>query len=236
MSLIKQRWHVVAAAILAMSILLANNANAADAKLPTDFTGVWRIAKEVKQLRTVDDKEPPLLPAAKQLYEQRLAKYKKGDTSYDASTTTCKPLGQPRIMYDSREFPFEIQQTDKELFFGYQWNRLIRYIHMGKPQNVLIPLYFGGSEGKWDGKTLVAEVQGLHGETFLDAAGMPHSEDMLMTERYALKNDGRQMEVRITFNDPATFSKPWDALLVFDKVPGGQIEEDVCVERLKLFK
>ncbi|MFT3752522.1 MAG: hypothetical protein QM800_06475 [Paludibacter sp.] len=65
---------------------------------------------------------------------------------------------------------------------------------------------------------------------------MPHSEDLRLTERYSLKNGGRQLEVRITFNDPATFSQPWDALLSFDKVPNGQIEEDVCVERIQLFK
>ncbi|MGC3982337.1 MAG: hypothetical protein QM808_13895 [Steroidobacteraceae bacterium] len=234
-TILSGRRVTVAAMMLIAAGLFAGNSEAAD-KLPTDFNGVWRITNAVTQLRTADGKEPPLLPEAKQLYEQRKAQYQKKDTSYDASTVTCKPMGHPRIMYDSREFPFEIQQTEKEVFFGYQWNRLMRYIHIGKPQKVLIPLYFGGSEGKWDGNTLVAEVQGLHGDTLLDASGMPHSEDMLLTERYSLKNGGKQMEVRITFNDPATFSKPWDALLVFDKVPGGQIEEDVCVERLKLFK
>ncbi|MFT3752523.1 MAG: hypothetical protein QM800_06480 [Paludibacter sp.] len=125
---------------------------------PADFTGVWRVSKAVTQLRTMEGKEPPLLPEARQLYQQRLAQFNKGDTSFDASTLTCKPQGQPRIMYDSREFPFEIQQTEQQLFFGYQWNRLMRYIHIGKPQRVLIPLYFGGSEGRWEGSTLVAEV------------------------------------------------------------------------------
>lgn len=211
------------------------NVYAAESKSP-DLTGVWRVNKDVKELRTADGKEPPLLPESKKLYAQRKTQYKKGDTSFDASTVTCKPQGQPRIMYDSKDFPFEIQQTAQKLFFGYQWNRLIRYVNMNQPQKVLIPLYFGGSDGHWDGDTLVVEVQGLHGDTFLDAAGMPHSEDMLMTERYRLKNGGRQMEVRITFNDPATFSKPWDAAFIFDKVPDGQIEEDVCIERLKVFK
>lgn len=59
---------------------------------------------------------------------------------------------------------------------------------------------------------------------------------MAAGRRDTLKNDGKQMEVRITFNDPVTFSKPWNALFTFDKVAGGQIEEDVCVERLQLFK
>lgn len=209
---------------------------AAASKLPADFSGVWRVATAVTELRTVNDEQPPLLPEAKKLYEQRKTLLKRGDKSFDMASTQCKPLGEPRIMYESKDFPFEILQTDQQVFFGYQWNRLIRYIYMNQPQNVLIPLYFGGSEGKWEGSTLVAEVQGLHENVTLDAAGMPHSEDIKMTERYTLKNDGKQMQVRITFNDPTTFSKPWDAIFTFDKIPKGQIEEDICVERIKMFK
>lgn len=223
-------------ALLALTGVTTPASYAIELKAPVDFSGVWRVATEVKELRTVEGKEPPLLPDAKKIYEQRKAQLKKGDKSFDLASTQCKPLGEPRIMYESKQFPFEILQTDRQVFFGYQWNRLIRYIQMNKPQNVLIPLYFGGSEGKWEGTTLVAEVQGLHENVTLDAAGMPHSEDIRMTERYSLKNNGKQMQVRITFNDPATFSKPWDAVFNFDKVPGGQIEEDVCVERIKMFK
>lgn len=230
----QSRSRMLATALLAIVAgWAAPTGYAADS--PVDFSGVWRVVTPIQELRTVEGKEPPLLPEAKKLYDQRRAQLKKGDRSFDLASTQCKPLGEPRIMYESRQYPFEILQTEKEIFFGYQWNRLIRYVYMNRPQNVLIPLYFGGSEGKWDGATLVAEVQGLHENVTLDAAGMPHSEDIRMTERYSLLEASKQMQVRITFNDPATFSRPWDTVVTFEKVPGGKIAEDVCVERINMF-
>lgn len=200
-----------------------------------DLTGVWRISADVRELKTADGAAPPLLPAAQQLYDQRRAQLKGGDGSFDA-TLRCKPMGQPRIMYDGKGFPFEIVQSPKKLFFGYQWNRQPRYVYVDQDVPAPSPIYYGYSSGHWDGDTLVVEVRGLDDSTFLDASGLPHSDDLHVTERYQLKNGGKQLQVRYTFEDARTFSKSWDAQLTFDKVSDGRIQEDICVDRRALFR
>ena len=208
-------------------------ANIATAATP-DFTGVWQVADAVKELKTEQGKTPPLLPDAQKLYDQRRAQLKQGDDSFD-TTNHCKPMGQPRIMYDSKEFPFDIVQTPKKIFFGYQWNRQPRYVYVDDDMETLSPVYYGYSTAHWEEDTLVVNVTGLDDATLLDASGMPHSDNLQLTERYQLKHDGKQLQVRYTFNDPDTFSQTWDAVVTYNKVPNGRIEEDICVDRLKLF-
>jgi hypothetical protein len=78
-----------------------------------DLNGVWRVTEAVIQLKAADGKAPPLLPAAQKSYDERNAKCPAGKAKeYDPSLQTCKPPGEPRIAYESKDFPFEIQQSD----------------------------------------------------------------------------------------------------------------------------
>jgi hypothetical protein len=200
-----------------------------------DLSGVWRVSRPVTGLTTSDNKAPPLLAAAQKIYDERKAKLKAGDRTFDPSQR-CKPLGQPRIMYESPDFPFEIMQTPRKLFVGYQWNRQPRFIYVNEQLTFHSPVYYGFSEARWDGDTLVVEVRGIDDATFLDASGMPHSDSLKVTERYRLRNAGKQLEVRYAFDDERTFSKPWETVVTFDKVPDGRIVEDICVDRTGLFR
>jgi hypothetical protein len=69
----------------------------------------------------------------------------------------------------------------------------------------------------------------------LDPSGLPRSEEMTLTERFRLTDAGTTLEARLHFEDPKTYTRPWDALLTFRRLPPGtRIVEDVCFERLKL--
>jgi hypothetical protein len=145
-------------------------------------------------------------------------------------------MGQPRIMYESQDFPFEIVQKDRKLLFAYQWNRQPRFVYVDEPVTAVSPVFYGYSTGHWRGATLAVETTGLDDSTLLDRSGLPHSDALRILERYRLQNGGRQLEVRYTFTDPRSFSQPWEARIVYDRVPDGRIREDICVERLGLFK
>ncbi len=70
---------------------------------------------------------------------------------------------------------------------------------------------------------------GLFNENTLpDASGLPHSEEMMLTERYRPIDNGKQMEVRVTITDAQNYSKPWEVAATFNKVPDGRIQEIVC--------
>jgi len=198
-----------------------------------DFEGVWQITAPVVHLRSADGKVPPLLPEARKLYDQRSALRKAGKAQdYDA-TTVCKPMGEPRIGYEGQ--PFDIVQNDQVIFVGYTWNRMARFVYLSESHGEIAgPSYQGRWIGKWDGDSLVFEGAGFHASTLLDAAGMPHSDELQVVQRLTLKSGGKQLEIRTTFTDAKTFTRPWSTVHTYRQRPGALIEEDICPLRQRL--
>jgi len=207
--------------------------SAAQAK-PADpaaaLAGVWRPERSPERLVTSKGQMPPLTPQARELYDQRIAMARKGDRSFDR-TTWCAAPGVPRIM--TMPYPFEIKPDRGLLAFIYGWYRWHRVVDMsGTPADAVLPLNMGYPVGRWDGRTLVIDTIGLADETTLDAAGLPHSEAMTLTERLRLLPDGR-LEDRFTITDPANYTKPWEAVMTYRRVPGGTVDDDICPDRIR---
>jgi hypothetical protein len=85
--------------------------------------------------------------------------------------------------------------------------------------------------GKWINGALQVDTIGFLDSTTLDAAGLPHSEALHVTETYRPSSDGQHMRVRITIEDPKTYAKSWSTELHFRRNPSGEIHEDYCLER-----
>lgn len=197
-----------------------------------DLSGVWKIAQPIETLRTADGKEPPLTAAGRKTWDERQAATKQGDTSWD-DTMKCKPPGEPRTLFE-KAWPFQIGQTDQRVLFMFQWNSAIRVVEMGlKLPDYAGPFYFGKSSGRYEGDTLVVDVIGIREEVALDSTGLPHSDDLKLTERFRLR-DANTLEAKLHIVDPATYSQPWDAVLTFTRQPEDSILEDHCLDRLKL--
>ena len=201
------------------------------AAAPPDLTGVWSILKPEDALKTEDGKLPPLLPEAKAVYEKHQAMAAKGDHSFD-TTTRCLPPGLPRLMLIRS--PFEILQRTNTIYFVHELNRLPRraYVNEKLPTDV-DPHYLGYSVAHWDADALVIESNGFEDGTLLDAAGLPHSEALRLTERYQLDKDGKHLHARFTIDDSKTFSAPWSFKAEYLKRPGYELHEDVCADKEK---
>jgi hypothetical protein len=199
------------------------------AAAPPDLSGVWSVVKPPHALKTIDGETPPLTPAAQAVYEQHIKAAAQGDRSFDG-TTRCLPPGLPRLMYVKE--PFEILQKPKEIYFIFQLNRLPRRVYIGEqlPTDP-DPHWLGYSVGHWDGNALVIESAGFNDLTVLDDAGMPHSEDLHLTERYELSADGKHLHARFTIDDPKTFTHSWTAGAEYVKRPGYEIPEEVCMDK-----
>ncbi|MGA3157948.1 MAG: hypothetical protein ABSE43_10300 [Steroidobacteraceae bacterium] len=226
---------------LAFSALLLCSASCTSDKQPTpaaapgppDLSGVWQIAQPLSALQTETHEAPPLTAAAQTIYQQRLMASRAGDSSWD-DTAKCKPPGEPRTLFEMG-WPFQIGQSPERVVFMFQWNRYVRVIEMGlNLPDFDGPFFYGRSSGSWEGDTLVAHVVGVREEVALDGSGLPHTDDMKMIERFRLINEGRQLEARIHFEDPATFTQPWDTVLLFNRLPETAIIEDHCLDRLHL--
>lgn len=219
-------------AAVALVLLAAAVAQAATAR--PDISGVWRVAAGSDTLQPVGGGQPPLLPAARQAREEFQARLARGDRSGDP-IEQCRPPGNPRTLLESR--PFEIVQRPTEIFFGYEWNRLIRFVSWG---DTLPPApgwtYYGNSVASWDGNVLVIRSHGYQpaGVTLLDRTGLPQGEKLQLTERYALADDGRRLQLQLTIDDAEHYSRPWQARVWFDRQDNVRIGDDVCVLRQNL--
>lgn len=223
-SLRRGGWYVVVAALIC---------GVASAETAPDLTGVWRLDGAFKpELTTIEGRTAPLLPQAAALYGQRKAKYAAGDRSFDKASTICVSPGMPRMM--SLPYPFQIVQGSKQLAFLFEWNGRHRVVDLsGAPPEPPDLFYMGTASGRIEGDTLVIETRGLVDTSLLDASGMPHSDQLQLTERYRLTNGGATLVNEITVEDPQTFSQPWKTRITYKRMPRGtEIQEDVCRERV----
>ena len=92
--------------------------------------------------------------------------------------------------------------------------------------------WWGYSVGKWvDDYTFVGQSSGFDDRTWLDNAGLPHSDALHVEERYH-REDGVHLEITITIDDPKMYTKPWvalDKLRLRLQAPSLDIPEEECV-------
>jgi hypothetical protein len=131
---------------------------------------------------------------------------------------------------------FKIWQRFGVLTFDFEWNRALRQIDAsGLPPKQdplgqgLVPTMTGTSKGHWEGDTLVAETTNFSDRTLLDDL-VPHTFDLKVTEHLRLV-DPDTLEDRITIEDLAYFSRPWDAVITYKRQPAALFPEDVCLDR-----
>ncbi|PNG24385.1 hypothetical protein [Methylocella silvestris] len=90
----------------------------------------------------------------------------------------------------------------------------------------------GFAQGNWEGDTLVIKSDHFSGKTLIDSAGMPHSKDLKLIERVRLIAPD-VLEDRIRFEDAETFTKPWEAVVIFKRQSKVSRGEDVCLDRIQ---
>lgn len=118
----------------------------------------------------------------------------------------CFRPGVPRATY--MPYPFQIFQTDSEIFIAYQYASATRTINLEEHMAAPFDSWMGWSNGHWEGNTLVVEVTGLNGQSWLDRAGNFASANARVTERYTLLY-ADHLQYEATIEDPTVYSEPW---------------------------
>jgi len=168
--------------------------------------------------------EVPMLPWAKELYDKRKAALGKDDPE-----ARCLPPGVPRMT--TTPYPWSFIQTKDLLAILYEGGAHVwRKVFLdGRPHDPQVEYtWLGDSIGHWEGDTLVIETVGQNDITWIDAAGIPHSEDMKVTERIRRPDMGH-LEIEHIIDDPKTFSKPWK-FTTHPTLLRGELIEYICQE------
>jgi hypothetical protein len=224
---------------IAAALLVAGVANAAGRP---SLDGVWKLERPQSEFVPVQG-QIPFTEDGRKDYEANKASGAKKVFSYDRTQSRCSSPGLPRIMLTPKLFA--IHDRPQMVTMQFEWNRLVRQIDLRQgPDKLPNPMQEGGltggggastmmgeTTGHWEGNVLVAHTNKLSEKKLLDAY-LPSGEDLELTEHIRLR-DANTLEDRITIQDPANFTKPWDTVLVFKRQPGtvSQFREDICLER-----
>jgi hypothetical protein len=153
-------------------------------------------------MSVVEGGEIPYLPEALEKRDQNRSDW----TNLDP-VAKCYIPGVPRSTY--MPWPFQILQTDTEIFVAYEFGSNSRTIFMDRPgTEAPLPSWMGYSLGHWEGETLVVNVTKQVPDTWLDASGNYHGPNLVVEERYTLI-DENHMQYEATIDDPDVFSRPW---------------------------
>ncbi len=98
----------------------------------------------------------------------------------------------------------------------------------------LAPSWYGESVGHYEGDSLVIDTVGMNAKTPVDIFGTPHSDRLHVVERLRLINNGRQMEVVFTVDDPNNFTSEWSGRILYNRSNVMGLEEEVCAENDRL--
>ena len=215
---------------------------------PHDFTGVWGF-NGTGQLGNRFGRGGPgieylglLTEYGKKRHEETIGeKNQYGEYLHSKDTSgqgggsklNCDPTGWPRLhVYN---YGVELMQRDKivELFQLPQTWRTIWMDGRKLPAEPPEDRWNGWSVGHWEGDTLVVESNGFDERSWIERGapdgGSPHSNEMVVTERWRRLNYGT-LESQITIHDPKVYTKdlvgPKSTVVL---VPGAELWEDYCV-------
>jgi hypothetical protein len=118
----------------------------------------------------------------------------------------CYRPGVPRANY--MPYPFQIFQTPEEILIVYEFKGALRSIHMNSTEGAPGDTWMGWSNGRWDGETLVVDVTGFNGHTWLDRAGNFHSDALHVVERWTPISP-YHIRYEATLEDTKVYSRPW---------------------------
>jgi hypothetical protein len=183
-----------------------------------DFSGFWELKHDSKVVS-----KAPLTPYGEQASAALRPKVDEGQILTFASRW-CQPLGVPFIMGDSA--PLDILQTKDEMAIIAEVQSSARHIYLDgrdhPPMDTFDPTTNGHSIGRWEGDVLVVETIGFNerGNPGIPGGGIRTPESKLV-ERFELLNDGQQLKITFTWEDPKIFTAPHTYHFIYHKAPPG---------------
>lgn len=216
-----------------------------------NFEGTWKLSKPQTLLTPANGEPVPFTEAGRKIYEQNKAAAAKDDYSFDETLERCGSPGMPRVMLSPKRF--KILDIPGKVAFIFEWNRLSRQIDTrdaatienskplpGSPEGFpsrfaeqkIVGSQMGHSQGHWEAaQVLVVEASHFADYKLLDGL-IQTSHELTLSERFRLKGKNI-LEHRITIRDPVTFTRPWEAVLTYERQTDADFAEDVCMDRQK---
>ncbi len=190
----------------------------------------------------------PFTPAGEAAFKKNHAIKRASDNAASVEPNNdpfaiCDPLGFPRDLLNhwlsSRGgIEFVPQTNPNRMLMLFEQQRVWREIWMDGRQNpakVDAPGYpdsrfYGYSVGHWEGDNVfVIDTMGLDPRSWIDEAGLPHSNKIKLQERWT-RVDQYNLEAVVTVDDPEYFTKPFQLMkTAYYWKKDQNVEEELCL-------
>jgi hypothetical protein len=140
-------------------------------------------------------------------------------------TDRCIAYGAPDL-FAAYMSVYRIVQTPQYVAIVMEKIHDARIIWLdGRPHvSPAIRSYMGDSRGRWDGDTLVVETTNFHPNgNPMGGLSTRGSQDMRLTERLR-RTSATTLEYGFTVDDPATWTRPWSAVIHWQQAQGDVLE------------
>lgn len=181
-----------------------------------DLSGIWQGG-----LRLIPVPEEALTAQSRALMREREEKYLGDRPSFH-----CRPSG-PEVLQGWRRI---VQGPNLTMVLHENLNYRTIFTDGRSLETNPERTWMGYSVGRWDGDTFVVDSFGFNDRTWLDSRGLPHTEELRLSERYQRRNVG-QLHVELTVTDPGAFSGSWTAAYDLQLRPDTEIIEAVCEDQ-----
>jgi len=142
----------------------------------------------------------------------------------------CYLPGVPRATY--QPFPFRIVQGSDHVLITYEFAGASRIVYLARPDfEHPLEAWMGHSRGRFEGSSLVIDVDSQVADTWFDSSGNFHSEALHVAERFTHKGpDVLIYEAEIT--DPNVFEETWTIRMPLYRrlEANAQLFEFKCIE------
>jgi hypothetical protein len=192
-----------------------------------DLSGVW-VAVTPRYIGDLSGgQDVPFQPWAEELYEERRANLGRDDPE-----AQCLPQGVPKV--NTLPYPFKIFNTPDAVVILYEMYYLHRQVFTdGRelPSEYIAPAWMGYSIGEWAGDEFVVTTSGFNDKMWMDTNGHPHTDQLVVTERFRRLNFGR-MEIEVTIDDPGAYTAPWGVTMSHELLADTELLEFVCEKNI----
>src|SRR5262245_6913072 len=180
-----------------------------------NYNAFWLVERDFDNRTSLitdppDGRMPPMTPDAQKRAAAQADGFKESGTTDPENrglSERCITFGVPDLLAGYNSY-FQIIQSPGYVVFLSEKIHDARIIPLDGRPHVASTLkqWTGVSRGRWEGNTLVVETRNLKG-SFRGA-----SDNLQLTERFT-RVGPKQVNYEITFNDPATWTKPWTLMV-----------------------
>ena len=202
---------------------------------PFDLTGVWAFrgftGADFDVHGHYNFMPLPKFTPKGQAFNDEFNRFQAAGRRHLEPSAFCHPAGMPRLQ--TRFGSLMMLQYPTAIYMVSRLNNEYRTVFLdGRPRvdpSIREPNYLGESRGHWEGDSLVIETEGFIGENHLMQVGVIAGEQLKITERISMINDGNTLVFEYSFVDPQHWQGEWKNVRFHDRILQSDVMEANCL-------